>query len=93
MSLFEAWYSEIPTVTTRHTSFLELQRLHEDAHLGSIIPLKYSGSEEEDKELATAIESATTPSESAKTMVMKHYMASNMVDNWTNYFRKQGIGG
>lgn len=78
-SLLEAWFLQIPTVTTRHKSMLELIGRHPDTNFGSLVDVDCAP-----KDLAESIQGAS-PSNEANQCVLQHYMASNMVDNWQKY--------
>lgn len=78
-SLLEAWFLQIPTVTTRHKSMLELMGRHPDVNFGSLVDVDCTP-----KDLAESIQKAV-PSPEANQCVLQHYMASNMVENWHKY--------
>lgn len=78
-ALLEAWFLEVPVVTTRHKSMLELMAKHGDTNFGNLVDVDV-----EPKELAQAIQSSEK-SDTASKCMYQHYMASNMVDSWQSY--------
>ncbi len=85
MSLLEAWYLDVPVVTTKHNTMYELMARHQETDFGQLLEV---GAEPE--EFAKAVSIAKSSS-SASNCVYQNYMASNMVEAWQRFL--QGILG
>lgn len=82
MALLEAWWLEVPTVTTRHSTIKELQAKHEGIEFGKLIDIIHSP-----KELAEAIEEALAEGlpDGVSKCVAENYTADQMVNRWEAY--------
>ena len=81
-TLLEAWYLNVPTVTTRHTAVLELMSRHPDTDFGTLLDVDC-----EPKDLIEAIHGAY-PSTQANSCVLQHYMSNNLIEEWGKYLEE-----
>jgi len=79
LSLLEAWYLNVPTVTTKHKAMMERIARHQKVDFGQLVEVDHTP-----KELAEAMQKAK-PSETAGQCVYQNYMASNMIESWETY--------
>ena len=84
LSLLEAWYSEIPTVTTEYNSYKELKDMH--GEISNSIPLN-SNSELLHKEIIDAYKKGRFDHKVkyAKKVLISNYTAEIMTKNWEDY--------